>query len=288
MADPVRSSRESSVTAAFIAIADNLVGEFDLADLLGGLVADCTRLLDIEDAGLLLADSTGMLQVVAATSEQLRGLEQLELDSHEGPCVECFDRGAPVEVADLREMPVRWPTFAAAAQSAGYRSVHALPLRVLDHTLGCLGLFARSTGTLGADDFKLAQALAHTSSITLIVHEAMDTQERVTSQLQTALSSRVVLEQAKGVISESGELDMDGAFEVLRRYSRNHNMKLTALAQAVANRTLPAQLVLEEPPPPARARRPSGVRSGVHADGAPTPPGATAPAPPPTRTASPE
>jgi len=287
MADPLRSSRESNVTAAFIAIADNLVGEFDLADLLGGLAADCTRLLDIEDAGLLLADSTGMLQVAAATSEQLRRLEQLELDAHEGPCVQCFDRGAPVHAADLRESSVRWPTFAAAAQSAGYLSVHALPLRVLGQTLGCLGLFATSPGRLGADDLKLAQALAHTSSITLIVHEAMDTQDRVTSQLQTALSSRVVLEQAKGVISESGALDMDGAFEVLRRYSRNHNMKLRALAQAVANRTLPAQLVLEEPPPSARSRRPAGARSGVHAEGATTPPGAPAPVPPPTRT-SPE
>jgi transcriptional regulator with GAF, ATPase, and Fis domain len=257
MADPLRSGREPNVTAAFISIANNLVGEFDLADLLGGLATDCTRLLDIDDAGLLLADRAGLLQVAASTSERLRLLEQLELDSREGPCVECFDRGAPVQAADLRDIASRWPTFAAAAQSAGYLAVHALPLRVLDHTLGCLGLFAKSTGTLGAEDLQLAQALAHTSSITLIVHEAMDTQERVTSQLQTALSSRVVLEQAKGVISESGELDMDGAFEVLRRYARNHNMKLTSLAQAVANRTLPAQLVLEQPPRPARAGHPA-------------------------------
>lgn len=257
MPDPVRPSREPNLTAAFISIVNSLVGEFDLADLLDGLAMDCTRLFAIDDAGLLLADSAGTLRVAAATSEQLRLLEQLELDSRAGPCVECFDRGAPVQAADLRDMPLRWPAFVAAAQSAGYLSVHVLPLRVLGHTLGCLGLFANSTGTLGADDLRLAQALAHTSSITLIVHEAMDTQQRVTSQLQTALSSRVVLEQAKGVIAASGELDMDGAFEVLRRYARNHNMKLTALAQAVANRALPAHLVLAQPPRSARAGHPA-------------------------------
>ena len=238
------TSREHSVTAAFISISNNLVGEFDLADLFGGLTADCARLLDVQDAGLLLADRAGVLQVAATTSEDLRVIQQVQqvqLDHRQGPCLDCFARGAAVHASDLGQLTHEWPAFVPAARSAGYASVHSLPLRLQNRTLGALGLFGSAPGALNQEDLKLAQALAHAASIALVVQEAAADGERVNSQLQVALSSRVVLEQAKGMLAESGDLSLDQAFDALRRYARNHNKKLTGLAHGRGAHDPPAR-----------------------------------------------
>lgn len=260
------TTREHSVIAAFISIANNLVGEFDLSDLLGGLAADCTRLLDVQDAGLLLADGAGVLQVAAATSEHLRLVQQVQLDHHEGPCPESFARGTAVQAPDLSGSATEWPAFVPAAGCAGYAAAHALPLRLQNRTLGVLGLFSSSPGVLNPEDLKLAQALAHAASIALVVHQAAADQARVNSQLQLALNSRVVLEQAKGMIAACGNLDMNQAFDALRRFSRNHNRKLTSLAQGVVERSVPPHLVLEQTRRSGQDR-PSGPRSQLGTGG---------------------
>ena len=238
------ADRERGVTRAFVALSNSLVDGFDLVDLLSGLTADCAALLDIESAGLLLADPGGVLHVLAASSERTRSLELFQLQRAEGPCLDCFRSGQPVIAPDLRQDGGRWPQFASRAIQAGFASVHAVPMRLQDTVLGALGLFGSSVGSLGDDDVSLAQALAHVASVAIVQDKVATDRQVVATQLQTALDSRVVLEQAKGVVSHVGGLDMEQAFAVLRRYARDGNQRLTDVARAVVRRELPAAQIL--------------------------------------------
>lgn len=237
--------REAQVTQAFVELASSLANGDDVVDLLSRLTVDCVTLLDVASAGLLLADPLGVLHVMAASSEGTRQLELLQLQRQEGPCLECFLGGAPVAVADLQHLVLRWPQFVPAARAAGFASVHALPLRLRDNVLGALGLFGTEVGALNDDDLRLGQALADVASVALVQDRAATDRAAVNEQLQTALTSRVVLEQAKGVLAQGGGLEMAEAFSVLRKYARDHNVRLTDAAQAVVSRALPAQLLIE-------------------------------------------
>jgi len=238
-------NRERTLTEAFVFVANSLADGLDPVDLLSGLTADCARLLDIESAGLLLADPQGTLHVVAASSERTRTLELFQLQREQGPCLDCFHSGAPVAVADLHAEAARWPEFVAAATAAGFASVHALPMRLRDNVLGTLGLFGAAVGPLAEADLNLGQALAHVASIALVVDKAATDKESINQQLQVALQSRIVLEQAKGLLAQLGDLDMDQAFAVLRRYARDHNERLSEVAQAVVSRAMPAQQMID-------------------------------------------
>ncbi len=244
-------SREREVTESFVALADSLVDGFDVVDLLIGLTQTCAQLLDIGSAGLLLADQRQVLHVVAASSEATRDLELFQLQRDQGPCLDCYRSGTPVNVPDLRGQAQDWPSFAAAALSAGFVSVHAVPMRLRDNVLGTLGLFGSRVGSLNEDDLRLAQALAHVASVSIVQSKVAADASAVTEQLQLALSSRVVLEQAKGSIAQRGAVSPDQAFEVLRSYARDHNLRLTDVAAAVVARTLPASMLIDH----ARSRR---------------------------------
>jgi hypothetical protein len=237
-------SREREVTRAFVRLASSLAQGYDVVELLSGLTADCATLLDVASAGLLLADGRGALHVMAASSERTRQLEVFQVQRDDGPCRDCYLYGAPVSAPDLREAVDRWPQFAPAALRAGFLSVHAVPMRLRDKVLGALGLFGTAAGALGADDLSLGQALADVASVALVQDRVTSDQRTVNEQLQTALDSRIVLEQAKGVLAQQGSLQMDAAFEVLRRFARDHNLSLTAVAEAVVTRRLPAQQLL--------------------------------------------
>ncbi len=238
-------SRERDVTRAFVELASSLANGYDVVELLSRLTADCARLLDIASAGLLLADSRGVLHVMAASSERTRQLEVFQVQRADGPCRDCFLDGAAVSAPDLAEEIDRWPQFAPAALDAGFVSVHALPMRLGGKALGALGLFGTTPGSLGSDDLSLGQALADVASVALVQDRTTTDQNSVNEQLQAALTSRIVLEQAKGVLAQQGALQMDDAFAVLRRYARNHNLRLTAVAEAVVARRLPAHQLLE-------------------------------------------
>jgi GAF domain-containing protein len=241
----MNGDRERDLTQAFVSMANSLVDGFDTVDLLSGLTADCVRLLTIASAGLLLADPRGVLHVMAASSERTRNLELFQLQRDEGPCLDCFHGGAPVSVPDLAAEADRWPHFVGAATAAGFASVNALPLRLRDNVLGSLGLFGAAVGQLSEDDLNLAQALAHVASIALVADKAASDKEVINQQLQTALNSRVVLEQAKGLLAQLGDLDMDQSFAVLRRYARDHNQRLSEVAQRVVARVTPGREVLD-------------------------------------------
>ena len=256
----MNAGRERGVTDAFVSLATALADGLDPVDLLSGLTADCARLLDVASAGLLLADRRGVLHVLAASSEETRSLEVFQLQREQGPCLDCYRSGAPVSVADLRQQTTRWPQFVPAAIEAGFASVHAMPMRLRDHVLGTLGLFGDQVGALNEDDLRLGQALAYVASVAIVQDKAAADKAALAEQLQTALDSRVVLEQAKGILAQVGRLDMDRSFAVLRGYARDYNQRLTDVARAVVNRQLPASQLLDHALSRA-ARRPSSSRS---------------------------
>ncbi len=243
------ADRERSVTAVFVSIANSLAEGYDPVELFTRLTTGCAHVLDVASAGLLLADGRGVLHVMAASSETTRDLETFQLQREEGPCLDCFRDGSPVLVPDLREEAARWPAFVPAATAAGFASVHAVPMRLRDSVLGALGLFSTEVGGLGEDDLDLAQALAHVASVALVAEKALSDSTEINEHLQTALHSRVVLEQAKGVLAERGHLDMTQSFAALRHYARDHNEKLSDVAARVVSRELAAQNVLDRARP---------------------------------------
>lgn len=245
------SEREDAIVAAFVAISGSLARGHDVNELLTQLAADCARLLDVSAVGLLLADSRGALHVVAASSERVADLEAFQAQRAQGPCHTCYLDGRQVNVPDLAAEAARWPDFAVVAEKAGVASVHAVPMRLRDAIIGALNLFGSVPGALNEADLRLAQALADVATVALIQDRAASDTNLVNEQLQRALDSRVVLEQAKGVLSYSGDLEMPEAFAALRHYARDHNLKLTELAGAVVNRVVPAAAVLGH----ARSRR---------------------------------
>lgn len=241
------SRTEADVTEAFVSLAGALAGGEDVVELLTRLTGHCAALLDVASAGLLLADERGLLHVMAASSERTRELELFQVQREDGPCRDSYLDGVAISVPDLAAATAtqRWPQFTPHALAAGFASVHALPMRLRDSKLGTLGLFGTTVGALHPEDLRLGQALADVASVALAQDRAATDRSAVNAQLQTALSSRVVLEQAKGVLAQQGGLEMPDAFAVLRRYARDHNLRLTDLAQALVTRQLASQLLLD-------------------------------------------
>ncbi len=217
-----------------VELADNLVDDFDVIDLLSLLSDRCVDVLDVTAAGVMLASPTGDLRVAASSSEAMRVLELLELQASEGPCVDAFHRGAPVVHAELSAVDGRWPSFSPAAIERGFRAVHALPMRLRGTPIGALNLFRSRPGALAEADLIVAQALADVATITILQHQASVDAQLLTTQLNEALQSRIAIEQAKGMVSQATGVDMDTAFRRLRMHSRNHNHRLSDVARQVA------------------------------------------------------
>jgi transcriptional regulator with GAF, ATPase, and Fis domain len=222
--------RETRVLDAVVSIVDILLEDFDVVDLLTELTERCAELLDVAAAGFLLADPLSKLRLLAATTEQARELELFQLQADEGPCVECYETGEPVSVADLRAVTSRWPEFVPAALDAGFGSVHAVPMRAAGIVLGALGLFGAETGELSEADRLVAQTLAHIACVA-ILQEHAPTPSTVMPQLRAALASRVVVEQAKGFLREILDVSVEDAFAVLRSYARANGEHLTDVAR---------------------------------------------------------
>ena len=236
--------REREIIRAFVDLSGELVEEYDVVETLAQLTASCASLLDIASAGLLLADGRGTLHLMASSSERTHHLEVFQLQREEGPCLDCYREGVAVPVPDLDAEEERWPQFCEAARAVGFRSVHALPMRLKDNVLGTLGLFGDETGPLADDDVALAQALVHVASVAIVNERSAADRATVNAQLQHALSSRIVVEQAKGVVAQAGGLEMEAAFAVLRRYARDHGRKLSDVAGEVVRRELSHDVLL--------------------------------------------
>jgi transcriptional regulator with GAF, ATPase, and Fis domain len=220
------------LSATFVELTDTMVAGFDVIDFLHVLTDRSVQLLDVSAAGLLLADPRGELRVVAASSEAARLLELFQIQNDQGPCLDCFRAGQPIDAEDLAAAAQRWPRFAPAAQQAGFAAVQALPMRLREQVIGALNLFRASPGALSPADIRVGQALADVATISLLHERSMRHSDTLNEQLQTALNSRVIIEQAKGKLAERRGLDMDQAFGLLRDFARNRNLRLSELARA--------------------------------------------------------
>jgi hypothetical protein len=236
-------TREQKVAQALIEAADTLVDDFDVIDFLHTLAERCVQLLDVDAAGLMLADQGGQLHATAASSESARLLELFELQGDAGPCLDAYRTGAAVVNADLQANQERWPRFAEAARTSGFVAVHALPLRLRSTVIGALNLFCAGPGPLSDEDARTGQALADVATIGILAQRNLQQAELLSAQLQQALDSRVTIEQAKGVLAERRGITVDEAFDVLRRHARNRNLRLSDLAKDVARRTGAADLL---------------------------------------------
>lgn len=231
-------TREQRINEAFVTVADTLVADYDVIDLVHTLVEVCTTLLAVDAGGLLLADEHGDLQLVASTSERADFVEIMQLAAGVGPCVDCYTSGKAVAVGDIAADGSRWPEFQAAAAQQKFVAVYATPLRLRGQVLGAMNLFSGSTGVLNPEDAAVAQALADVATIGILQERNIRESGVVAVQLQRALESRVLIEQAKGVLSAMGDMDVDAAFAALRTYARTNNLTLRDVAEGVTTRTL--------------------------------------------------
>ena len=227
------ATREQTLAETFVTLADTLVDDYDVVDLLDRLVCACVALLGVTAAGLLLEDQKGHLTVMASSSEESRLLEVFQLQNDEGPCLDCVRTGTTVTSGDLAGDRDRWPRFVPAARVAGFHSVAAAPMRLRAQTIGALNLFHGRPEPVPLADQRLAQALADVATIGILQQRSAHRSAMLAEQLQAALDSRVVIEQAKGVLAERNRVGIDEAFAALRQHAGNHNLKLTALALAV-------------------------------------------------------
>lgn len=231
------SSREARLNSAFLELTEQLTSDYDVVEMLHALMGECLQLLDVQACGLLLSDGQGHLELVASTSEAAAFVEMMQLNASAGPCVECFSTGHAVSVEDIERVTEGWQEFQDAALQHGFHSAHAVPLRVRSEVIGALGLFRTHVGGLSEADGGIAHALANIASLG-VLQERLAEGAIVAQQLQRALDSRVVIEQAKGVVSASVDVDVEEAFAMLRAHARRTNTTLRDVAQAVVAREL--------------------------------------------------
>jgi GAF domain-containing protein len=242
-------TRERLVCRAFVALADTLVDDYDVIELLTRLVGYSVTLLGADAAAIMLADPNGQLRTVAASSEDARLAELMQLQADQGPCLDCYRAAAPINVTDLSAAADRWPIFVAeASHQPMYHAVHAVPLRLRGHSVGALNLFHHHPTAMPAEDLDLGQALADVATIAILQERAIRRGELVNDQLRSALRSRVIIEQAKGVLAQHSGLSMNRAFELLRRYARDHRLRLADVATDVATRTLTPDTIRRDSP----------------------------------------
>ena len=240
-------TRDAKFARTLVELADTLVVGFDVVDLLTVLADRCVEVLEVAAAGLMLAGPDGNLRVMASSSEAMRILELYELQAQEGPCLDCYRTGKPVVNQDLAYANDRWPRFSSEALAAGFRSVHALPMRLRGTVIGALNLFHVDPGEMGQRDIDSAQALADVATIAILQHRAALEALVLNEQLHHALNSRITIEQAKGIIAERRHVDMEEAFSTMRSHARNHNRPLVEVARAVIDGSL-SDSFLDHPP----------------------------------------
>lgn len=222
----------------FARLADTLVDDYDVVDLLQVLVDTCRDLLDTTAAGILLADSRGELEVVVSTSEASRLVEMMQLSAEAGPCIESFRTGKRISVPDIERTGDDWQQFRGAALAQGFRSMDAVPLRLRDATIGTLNLLRASPGDAPEEDIMAAQAFADVATIGILHERSIRESEVLSQQLQAALNSRIVIEQAKGVVSHTRGIPIDDAFTLMREYARSHSLGLSVVAARLVDRSL--------------------------------------------------
>jgi GAF domain-containing protein len=227
------TAREELIADTFVELADTLVAEFDVIDFLHTLVERTVALLDADAGGIMLADQRGGLEVLAASSHEVRLVELFELQNDEGPCLEAYRTGEAVMKSDVTGMRAAWPSFTIRLERAGFASAQAVPMRLREEVIGALNVFRTAPGALSQADMKMARALADVATVGLLQERTIRARERLAEQLQGALNSRVLIEQAKGVLAERSGLEVDHAFAVMRSYARRNGISLLTVAEGI-------------------------------------------------------
>jgi hypothetical protein len=235
MADQQRLSR------VFVELADTLVTDFDVVDFMTVLAHRCVELLGASEAGVVLADERGSLRSVASSHESARLLDLFEIQNQEGPCLDCYRTGEQIVNVSLAPPENRWPKFDGEARRLGFTTVHALPMRLRGQVIGAINVFASDGTPLTATEVEVGQALADVATVGILQERSIREARLLNEQLQAALNSRIVIEQAKGMLAERRLIEMDAAFETLRSHARNTNQKLSDVAHAVVAGTLSAE-----------------------------------------------
>jgi GAF domain-containing protein len=223
----------SRLSDLFVEVADTLVEEFDLIDFLHHVTTSAAEITDSSAVGLMLADPGGDLSFMASSTEDVRLLELFQIQHSEGPCLDAHRTGE--EVADIRisQSVQRWPVFGPRALELGFTTAHCFPLRLRDHVIGAMNVFRTDQQFLEHDERRILRALADVATIALMQERTIRRAEELTEQLQFALNSRVVIEQAKGAVARTLDIGVDEAFNLLRAYARRHRIGLTGLARSV-------------------------------------------------------
>ncbi len=240
------TSRETQISEAFVTLTDTLTTDFDVVDLLHTLVEECTKILDTDQGGLMLVDSSGELQLMTSTSEEADFVEVMQLNASSGPCIECFTTGKAVSVADISAGGSRWPEFQKAAIQGGFKSAHATPMRLRGQVIGTMNLFSTTLGQLNERDIALAQALTDVATIALLQERIVSDARVVPDQLHRALDTRILIEQAKGMISHTFAIPMDSAFDVIRTYARNNGLAIRTVAERISQRTIEVRSLIPQ------------------------------------------
>ena len=231
-------TREEKLLETFATLADTLVADYDVVDLLQTLVDTCHDLLDTSAAGILLADATGELEVIASTSEASRLVETMQLSAEAGPCIESFRTGEAVSLTDMSQAPEEWSRFRDSALEQGFASVHAIPLRLRETTIGTLNLLRDVVGELDPADAITARAFADVATIGILHERTLRESTIVSQQLQTALNRRIIIEQAKGVVAHTQRVPVDEAFTLIREYARAHRLPISQVAARLVEMSL--------------------------------------------------
>lgn len=234
----MNGTAQRELLQTFVRLADTLVDDYDVVELLQVLVDSCRDLLETTAAGILLANPRGELEVVASTSEASRLVEVMQLSAEAGPCIDSFRSGRRVSVPDIAHSQDSWVQFRGAAMAQGFRAMDALPMRLRDTTIGTLNLLRSAPGVPDEDDILAAQAFADVATIGILHERSVKESSVLSRQLQAALNSRIVIEQAKGVVSQTRGVSIDEAFLIIRQYARSHSVGLSTVAARLVDRSL--------------------------------------------------
>lgn len=217
----------------FVELADTLVSNYDIGEFLYLLVERCQDVLQVDAGGVLLESPDGTLNLAAATSEKMSRLEESEISNNEGPCFEAYRDVKQIVAEDLQLTLEQWPNVTQVALDMDLHSVYAFPLRLRDDCIGALNLYREHPGPFDDRDVRLAQAFADVAAIGILQQRQIIEAQTRADQLQGALNTRVVIEQAKGVLAGKTGVTPDEAFEALRKHARNNRMNVHKLAVRV-------------------------------------------------------
>ncbi|UFU02236.1 GAF and ANTAR domain-containing protein [Ruania suaedae] len=216
------------LTAAF---TEKLVAPYDVDEALRTLAENLTDLLALAGSGVTLGLEE-RLRAATAVPPHLAALEHYQEQHQEGPCVSAYHTGEVVAVSDLRE-ETRWPGYRTIAADVGVRAVAGMPMKLAGNAVGALNMYHAEPHIWDDSDLLAARALSNMATAYLIHSSTLSQQNQLSDQLQHALDSRVLIEQAKGVLTQTHALTLTEAYELLRRNARNNGRKVREVADDV-------------------------------------------------------